>query len=128
MVQLQPESQQTPLIAHFLPLNLPHIKDLPLQGTDVTSDALGFEFSQDRIAEAFERLQDDIKLWSADLSDDSAVSGHTDLPVEVMQQLQQQQEQEDGKADNGNAQSAASEQGSAEPSSSGDEGKHSLSL
>ena len=127
-VQLQPKPQETPLIAQFLSPNLPHIEDLPLQGIDVTPGALAFEFSHDRIAEAFERLQDDIKLWSADLARDSAAAGHTDLPEEVMEQLQQQQQQQEGDGEAGsasaNAQSAASEQGSAETSSTGHEGKH----
>ena len=133
IVQLQAETPQTPLIAHFLPPDLPRVEDLPLQGIDITSGALAFEFSHDRIAEAFDRLQDDIKQWSTVLLD-SSVAG---LP-EGLQSLPQQQQQATEKAvtdkgvevgsahdDQGGdgSQSAASEQGSVDTASgSGDTG------
>ena len=133
-IQLQPEVQEAPLIAHFLPPDLPRVDDLPLQGTDVTSGALAFEISHSRIAEAFERLQDDIKLWSTELADDSAAVSPVDLPLEVLQQQQadaQAAAQEVGhkqSAGGEEGQSAASEQGSAESSGSGDAGKHASPL
>ena len=139
IIQLHAEAPETPLIAHFLPPDLPRVADLPLQGIDVTSGALAFEFSHDRIAEAFDRLQDDIQLWSSALVDSTdAVS-----PSEVLDdlQLQQQQQQQgveagvsgevlavgEGSGNNSQggkaAQSAASEQGSGETAStSGDTG------
>ena len=121
-IQLQPEPQEAPLIAHFLPPDLPHIEDLPLQGIDVTPGALAFDFSHDRIAEAFDKLQNDIQLWSIDLADGSVAVSPTEAPPEVLQQ-QQQEHAVQGTAlhatEAAAPQSAASEQGSMETSSSG---------
>ena len=123
-IQLQIEPQEAPLIAHFLPPDLPHVEDLPLQGIDVTPGALAFDFSHDRIAEAFSKLQDDIQLWSADLAEDPVALGRTDVPSEVLPQ--QQEDADEGvalhAAEAAAPQSAASEQGSFETSSCGDAG------
>ena len=123
-IQLQSEPQEVPLIAHFLPPDLTHVEDLPLQGIDVTPGALAFDFSHDRIAEAFSKLQDDIQLWSADLAEDSDTVRPKDVPPEVLQQ--QQEDASEGAAlhaaEAAAPQSAASEQGSFETSSSGDAG------
>ncbi len=139
-IHLQAEPPQTPLIAHFLPPELPRVEDLPLQGIDVTSGALAFEFSHDRIAEAFDRLQDDIKQWSTVLVDSADAASAAVLPDDL-QLLQQEQrgtepavsgEGVEGRPPEGRqtrdvAQSAASEQGSADTAStSGDAGKESL--
>lgn len=122
-IQLQPEPQEAPLIAHCLPPALPHVEDLPLQGMDVTTGALAFDFSPDRIAEAFNRLQDDIQLWSADLADEAVAGSPTDVPPEVLQQqLEDGEAAAQASAEASSAQSAASEQGSMETSSSGDAG------
>lgn len=121
-IQLQPEPQEAPLIAHFLPPALPQVEDLPLQGMDVTTGALAFELSPERIAEAFDRLQDDIQLWSADLADEAVAPGPTDVPAEVLQQQLEDEEAAQAPAEAAGAQSAASEQGSMETSSSGDAG------
>lgn len=121
IVQLQPETQEAPLIAHFLPPDLPHVEDLPLQGMDVTPGALAFEISHSRVAEVFDKLQDDIQLWSADLADDPVANS---LPSELLQQQEQDNPeagQHAGKADD--AQSAVSQQGSVATSTSGDAGK-----
>ena len=131
-IQLQAEHPQTPLIAQFLPPDLPRVADLPLQGIDVTSGALAFELSHDRIAEAFDRLQDDIQQWSAALVDSPA-----DVPDDL-HLLQPQGEQSEagvsgeglGQAPQSDSQgdqvrvtnqSAASEQGSADTAGSGGE-------
>lgn len=122
-IQLQPELQEAPLIAHFLPPALPHVEDLPLQGMDVTTGALAFDFSPERIAEAFTRLQDDIQLWSADLADEALAPRPTDVPQEVLQQqLEDEQAAAQAPGEGAGAESAASEQGSLETSSSGDAG------
>ena len=123
-IQLQPEPQEAPLIAHFLPPDLPHVEDLPLQGIDVTPGALAFDFSHDCIAEAFNKLQDDIQLWSADLADVPLAVGTTDVPPEVSQQQQEDADKEAAlhAAEAAAPQSAASEQGSVDTSSSGDAG------
>jgi len=138
IIQLQAEAPQTPLIAHCLPPDLPRVADLPLQGIDATSGALAFEFSHDRIAEAFDRLQDDIQLWSSALVDSADAVSPSEVPHDLQLLLQQQQQQgveagvseeglgegsgnnsQGGEAD----QSAASEQGSKETAStSGDTG------
>ena len=124
-IQLQSEPQKAPLIAHFLPPDLPHVEDLPLQGIDVTPGAMAFDFSHDRIAEAFNKLQDDIQLWSADLADDPGAVRPTDVPPEVLQQQQEYADEEAAlcAAEAAAPQSAASEQGSIETSSSGDAGR-----
>ena len=123
-IQLQPEPQEAPLIAHFLPPDLPHIEDLPVQGFDVTPGALAFGFSHDRIAEVFNKLQNDIQLWSTDLADDPATVSPIGVPPEVLQQ--QQEGAVEGAAvhaaEAAAPQSAASEQGSIDSSSSGDAG------
>ena len=145
IIQLQAEAPQTPLIAHCLPPHLPRVADLPLQGIDVTSGALAFEFSHERIAEAFDRLQDDIQLWSSALVDSADAVSPSEVPHDL-QLLQQQQQQgveagvggeglglgevsgnnsQGGEAD----QSAASEQGSRETAStSGDTGNCHVSI
>lgn len=120
IVQLQPEPQEAPLIAHFLPPDLPHVEDLPLQGMDITPGALAFEISHSRFAEVFDTLQDDIQLWSADLVDEPVANSAVDVPPELLRQ-QEQEGQEAGQAVH--AQSAVSEQGSAATSTSGDAGK-----
>lgn len=135
IIQLQAEAPQTPLIAHCLPPDLPRVADLPLQGIDATSGALAFEFSHDRIAEAFDRLQDDIQLWSSALVDSADAVSPSEVPHDL-QLLQQQQGVEAGVSEEGLGegsgnnsqggeadQSAASEQGSKETAStSGDTG------
>lgn len=128
IIQLQPEPKVAPLIAEFLPPDLPHVEDLPLQGIDVTPGALAFEFSHSRIAEAFDKLQDDIQQWSADLVDDPVASGPVDVPPQLLQQ-QEQVDQEAGQHAAGAvcALSAVSEQGSLETDHSGDAGKHASS-
>ena len=113
--QLHAEAPQTPLIAHFLPSQLPHVDDLPLQGIDVTPGVLGFEFSHDRIAEAFDRLQDDIKQWSSVLADSPVADSPADAPSSV--QLLQPDAPGGSAAKAAGSeegQTAASEQGSAE--------------
>lgn len=122
-IQLQPEPQEAPLIAHFLPPDLPRIEDLPLQGMEVTPGALAFEFSHTRIAEVFDRLQEDIQLWSADLADEPAAVGPAEVPAEVFQQQQEDDGAAQRAAEDAGAQSAASEQGSVETSHGGDAGK-----
>lgn len=133
IIQLQAEAPQTPLIAHCLPPDLPRVADLPLQGIDATSGALAFEFSHDRIAEAFDRLQDDIQLWSSALVDSADAVSPSEVPHDL--QLLQQQGVEAGVSEEGLGegsgnnsqggeadQSAASEQGSKETASTGDTG------
>ncbi|DBA94771.1 TPA: Leucine-rich repeat serine/threonine-protein kinase 2 [Trebouxia sp. C0004] len=134
IIQLQAEAPQTPLIAHCLPPDLPRVADLPLQGVDVTSGALAFEFSHDRIAEAFDRLQDDIQLWSSALVDSADAASPSEVPHDLHMLQQQQQGVEAGVGGEGRGegsghdgqggeadQSAASEQGSQETAStSGD--------
>ena len=127
IIQLQAEVPQTPLIAHCLPPDLPRVADLPLQGIDVTSGALAFEFSHDRIAEAFDRLQDDIQLWSSALVDSADAGSPSEVPHDLQSLQQQQQGVEAGLSGEGLGegsgsnsqgggadQSAASEQGSEE--------------
>ncbi len=141
IIQLHAEAPQTPLIAHCLPPDLPRVADLPLQGIDVTSGALAFEFSHDRIAEAFDRLQDDIQLWSSALVDSADAVSPSKMPDDL--QLQQQQQGVEagvsgeglGEGSGNNSQSgetdqsAASEQGSQETAStSGDTGDCHVSI
>lgn len=120
IVQLQPEPQEAPLIAHLLPPDLPHVENLPLQGMDVSPGALAFEISHSRVAEVFNKLQDDIQLWSADLVDDPVANSPVDGPPELLQQ-QEQEGQEAGQAVD--AQSAVSDQGSAATSTSDNAGE-----
>ena len=135
IIQLQAEAPETPLIAHCLPPDLPWIADLPLQGIDVTSGALAFEFSHERIAEAFDRLQDDIQLWSSALVDSADAVSPSEEPDDLQSQQQQQQQGVEaavsgeglGEGPGNNSQggegdqSAASEQGSGEPASTSDD-------
>ncbi|KAA6429261.1 MAG: hypothetical protein FRX49_00657 [Trebouxia sp. A1-2] len=134
IIQLHADAPQTPLIAHCLPPDLPRVADLPLQGINVTSGALAFEFSRERIAEAFDRLQDDIQLWSSALVDSADAVSPSEVPHDMQLLQQQQQGPEVGvgreglgegagnKSQGGEAdQSAASEEGSEETAStSGD--------
>lgn len=124
-LQLQPSPEETPLIANLLPSDLPHIEDLPLQGMDITPGALAFEISHSRIAEVFDMLQDDIKLWSTSMTDDACAISPADLPPEVLQQHQDDREakEREQSAEGSGTQSAALQQGSAETSGSGDAGK-----
>ncbi len=144
IIQLQAEAPEAPLIAHFLPPELPRVADLPLQGIDVTSGALAFEFSHDRIAEAFDRLQDDIQLWSTALVDSAEAVSPSEVPhdLQLLQQQQQPQGVEagvggeglgEGSGNNSQSgaadQSAASEQGSKESASTrGDSGDCHVSI
>ena len=142
IIQLRAEAPETPLIAHCLPPDLPRVADLPLQGIDVTSGALAFEFSHERIAEAFDRLQDDIQLWSSALVDSADAVSPSEMPHNL-QLLQQQQQCVEagasaeglGKASGSNShggeadQSTASEQGSKETAStSSDTGNSQVSV
>lgn len=142
IIQLHADAPQTPLIAHCLPPDLPRVADLPLQGINVTSGALAFEFSRERIAEAFDRLQDDIQLWSSALVDSADAVSPSEVPHDMQLLQQQQQGPEVGvgreglgegagnKSQGGEAdQSAASEEGSEETAStSGDTGDGQVSI
>ncbi len=137
IIQLHAEAPQTPLIAHFLPPDLPRVADLPLQGIDVTSGALAFEFSHDRIAEAFDRLQDDIQLWSSALVDSADAVSPSKMPDDLQQQGLETGASGEGLGEGSGsnsqggeaAQSAASEQGSKETAStSGDTGNSQVSI
>ena len=144
IIQLRAEAPETPLIAHCLPPDLPRVAELPLQGIDVTSGALAFEFSHERIAEAFNRLQDDIQLWSSALLDSADAVSPSEVPhdLQLLQQQQQQQCIEAGESGKGLGKgsgstsqggeadkSTASEQGSKETASkSSDTGNSQVSV
>lgn len=135
IIQLRAEAPETPLIAHCLPPDLPRVADLPLQGIDVTSGALAFEFSHERIAEAFDRLQDDIQLWSSALVDSADAVSPSEMPHNLQCVEAGASAEGLGKASGSNShggeadQSTASEQGSKETAStSSDTGNSQVSV
>lgn len=55
VIQLQPEPLMNPLIAQLLPEQLMRVQGLPVPPSDCPPGTMMFEYSHDRITEAFDR-------------------------------------------------------------------------
>lgn len=54
-VQLRAEQDPAPLIAQMLPLQLSRVEEMPVPPSDCPPETMTFEYSHERITEAFDR-------------------------------------------------------------------------
>ena len=54
-IQLRPEREAAPLIAQMLPPQLTHVEEMPVPPSDCPQGTMTFEYSHERITEAFDR-------------------------------------------------------------------------